>query len=145
VRLSSGANNSDIDFGFYRYGGCGTGKGNNGVGNGLDPQPPGNPPINDGEGPSPGHPGGRGIWGHHFSGDYKDDRYEDGSGHHNLIDWSGKDGKNEPYHEAKMGSCSSWVRPFVCDCERDNPNKGIKIALSPTKDEGGKAAAGRKR
>jgi len=32
-------------------------KGNNGVGNGLDPQPPGNPPINDGPGTSPGHPG----------------------------------------------------------------------------------------
>ena len=35
-------------------------KGNNGVGNGLDPQPPGNPPINDGPGTSPGDPGNRG-------------------------------------------------------------------------------------
>jgi len=34
--------------------------GNNGVGNGLDPQPPGNPPINDGAGTSPGNPGNRG-------------------------------------------------------------------------------------
>src|SRR5262245_27156293 len=32
-------------------------KGNNGVGNGLDPQPPGNPPVNDGDGTSPGAPG----------------------------------------------------------------------------------------
>lgn len=32
-------------------------KGNNGVGNGLDPQPPGNPPINDGTGTGPGSPG----------------------------------------------------------------------------------------
>lgn len=32
-------------------------KGNNGVGNGFDPQPPGNPPINDGTGTSPGNPG----------------------------------------------------------------------------------------
>jgi len=31
--------------------------GNNGVGNGLDPQPPGNPPINDGPGTGPGFPG----------------------------------------------------------------------------------------
>jgi hypothetical protein len=31
--------------------------GNNGVGNGEDPQPPGNPPINDGPGTGPGHPG----------------------------------------------------------------------------------------
>jgi hypothetical protein len=31
-------------------------KGNNGVGNGLDPQPPGNPPINDGLA-RPGKPG----------------------------------------------------------------------------------------
>ncbi len=35
-------------------------KGNNGVGNGLDPQPPGNPPINDGPGTSPGDPGNQG-------------------------------------------------------------------------------------
>ena len=35
-------------------------KGNNGVGNGLDPQPPGNPPINDGPGTSPGNPGNKG-------------------------------------------------------------------------------------
>lgn len=35
-------------------------KGNNGVGNGLDPQPPGNPPINDGVGTSPGSPGNKG-------------------------------------------------------------------------------------
>jgi len=35
-------------------------KGNNGVGNGEDPQPPGNPPINDGPGTSPGNPGNKG-------------------------------------------------------------------------------------
>lgn len=35
-------------------------RGNNGVGNGLDGQPPGNPPINDGPGTSPGNPGNRG-------------------------------------------------------------------------------------
>jgi hypothetical protein len=35
-------------------------KGNNGVGNGLDPQPPGNPPINDGPGTAPGSPGNQG-------------------------------------------------------------------------------------
>jgi hypothetical protein len=35
-------------------------KGNNGVGNGLDPQPPGNPPINDGPGTGPGNPGNQG-------------------------------------------------------------------------------------
>lgn len=34
-----------------------SGKGNNGVGNGLDPQPPGDPPINDGPGTGPGNPG----------------------------------------------------------------------------------------
>lgn len=32
-------------------------RGNNGLGNGLDPQPPGNPPQNDGPGTSPGNPG----------------------------------------------------------------------------------------
>jgi hypothetical protein len=37
----------------------GSGKGNNGVGNGWDPQPPGNPPINDGIGTAPGNPGNR--------------------------------------------------------------------------------------
>jgi hypothetical protein len=35
------------------------GEGNNGVGNGVDPQPPGNPPINDGPGTGPGNPGAR--------------------------------------------------------------------------------------
>jgi len=35
-------------------------KGNNGVGNGVDPQPPGNPPINDGPGTGPGNPGNQG-------------------------------------------------------------------------------------
>ena len=34
--------------------------GNNGVGNGEDPQPPGNPPINDGPGTGPGNPGNQG-------------------------------------------------------------------------------------
>jgi len=33
--------------------------GNNGPGNGEDPQPPGNPPINDGPGTVPGNPGNR--------------------------------------------------------------------------------------
>jgi hypothetical protein len=34
-------------------------KGNNGVGNGYDPQPPGNPPVNDGPGTGRGNPGNR--------------------------------------------------------------------------------------
>jgi hypothetical protein len=37
-----------------------TPNGNNGVGNGIDPQPPGNPPINDGTGTGPGNPGAKG-------------------------------------------------------------------------------------
>ena len=35
-------------------------KGNNGVDNSLDRQPPGDPPINDGRGTGPGDPGNRG-------------------------------------------------------------------------------------
>jgi len=35
-------------------------KGNNGVGNGYDPQPPGNPKENDGDGTNPGNPGNGG-------------------------------------------------------------------------------------
>ena len=42
------------------YAAVGSDKGNNGVGNGVDPQPPGNPPINDGPGTGPGNPGNRG-------------------------------------------------------------------------------------
>ena len=34
-------------------------QGNNGVGNGIDPQPPGNPKVNDGPGTSPGNPGNK--------------------------------------------------------------------------------------
>ena len=33
--------------------------GNNGLGNGEDGQPPGNPPINDGPGTGPGNPGAK--------------------------------------------------------------------------------------
>lgn len=36
-------------------------KGNNGVGNGLDGQPPGNPKVNDGPGTGPGSPGDKGY------------------------------------------------------------------------------------
>ena len=46
-----------------------SGKANNGVGNGLDPQPPGNPPINDGPGTSPGDPRNRG--GADYDGSYE--------------------------------------------------------------------------
>ena len=35
-------------------------KGNNGVGNGQDPQPPGKPPVNDGPGSKPGNPDRKG-------------------------------------------------------------------------------------
>jgi hypothetical protein len=45
---------------FASYGSGNGVKGNNGVGNGWDPQPPGNPPINDGPGSWPGNPGNRG-------------------------------------------------------------------------------------
>lgn len=34
-------------------------RGDNGLGNGSDPQPRGNPPVNDGAGRSPGDPGNR--------------------------------------------------------------------------------------
>jgi len=34
-------------------------KGNNGLGNGIDGQPPGDPKVNDGEGTSPGNPGNK--------------------------------------------------------------------------------------
>ena len=44
---------------FASNGSGGVAHGNNGVGNGLDPQPPGNPPINDGPGTGPGNPGRR--------------------------------------------------------------------------------------
>jgi hypothetical protein len=37
----------------------GSGHGNNGVGNGLDPAPPGDPRVNDGPGTGPGNPGNK--------------------------------------------------------------------------------------
>ena len=49
------------------HGNSGHEHGNNGVGNGPDPQPPGNPPINDGPGSGLGHPG-NGPSGHGPSG-----------------------------------------------------------------------------
>jgi len=42
----------------FAKGGSYAGHGNNGVGNGLDSQPPGDPPINDGPGTGPGNQGG---------------------------------------------------------------------------------------
>jgi hypothetical protein len=47
-------------FGNGGNGGRGGPLGNNGVGNGEDPQPPGNPPQNDGTGTGPSTPGNRG-------------------------------------------------------------------------------------
>ena len=44
---------------FASYGSGTDVRGNNGVGNGVDPQPPGNPPVNDGPGTGPGAPGNR--------------------------------------------------------------------------------------
>jgi hypothetical protein len=58
VMLAAGEQNSIVDLGYYLPGL--NQKGNNGVGNGLDPQPPGNPPINDGTGTAPGDPGNAG-------------------------------------------------------------------------------------
>ena len=49
-----------------------TQKGNNGVGNRCDPQPPGNPPINDACGKTgPGSPGNRGKFFSQDSGFFK--------------------------------------------------------------------------
>jgi hypothetical protein len=44
---------------FASYGSGKPVTGNNGLGNGVDPQPPGNAPINDGPGTGPGQPGVR--------------------------------------------------------------------------------------
>lgn len=43
-------------------------KGNNGVGNGEDPQPPGNPKVNDGPGSGPGNPHSSGLVVNHGQG-----------------------------------------------------------------------------
>jgi hypothetical protein len=51
-----------------------SGKGNNGVGNGLDPQPPGNPPLNDGPGSGAGDPGNKGKGAPPGKGKGADDR-----------------------------------------------------------------------
>jgi VCBS repeat-containing protein len=144
VKLSAGESNTEVDFGFFRYSGCGTGKGNNGVGNGLDPQPPGNPPINDGVGTWPGHPGNRGFGHHRFGGIHRNAKQAVGPAKACVVDLSSKAAKPEQHHQLELQPCSFWVMPFVCDMEAYNPNKNIKIALSPAKDEVGKAAAGRK-
>jgi hypothetical protein len=145
VRLSAGESNSDVDFGFFRYGGCGTGKGNNGVGNGFDPQPPGNPPINDGQGTWPGHPGNKPFGHHRFGGLHKDIKQSGAVVHSSVVDWSRNDGSNEPYHDARIGACSSWVKLFVCDFEGEGPNKDIKIVVSSAQDQGHGLSKGRKR
>jgi hypothetical protein len=144
VKLAAGEVNSSIDFGFYKPSSCGTGKGNNGVGNGFDPQPPGNPPINDGHGTSPGHPGNKRLGHHRFGGLHKDTKQSGASAHSSVVDWSRNDRNNEPYHDARIGACSSWVKPFVCDFEGESPNKNIKITLSPSKVQEPEPSRGRK-
>ena len=70
-------------------------KGNNGVGNGEDPQPPGNPPINDGPGTSPGNPGNQG--GAHAgggNGNGNNGNGNNGNGNGNGNNGKGKDGKS---------------------------------------------------
>jgi len=68
-----------------------------------------------------------------------------GDGDDKLIDWTNKPVKPQPCHDVKMAPCSSWVQPFVCNVEMDNPNKAIKIALSPAGDKGCASSGGRKR
>jgi Ca2+-binding RTX toxin-like protein/6-phosphogluconolactonase (cycloisomerase 2 family) len=73
------------------------------------------------------------------------DTLDGGGGEDKLIDWTCKPVKPQPCHKVKMQPCSSWVQPFVCDTKTNNPNSGIKIVLSPAKDEGHTTTAGRKR
>jgi len=73
------------------------------------------------------------------------DVLDGGPGENKLIDWTCKSYKSDPCYHAKIQPCSSWVMPFVCDVETDNPNKGIKIALSPAGDQGFTPSRGRKR
>ena len=59
VTVAAGESNGDVDFGFYEQAVLDA-KANNGVGNGEDPQPPGEPPVNDGADTAPGDPGNQG-------------------------------------------------------------------------------------
>jgi hypothetical protein len=115
------------------------------VGNGLDPQPPGNPPINDGHGTSPGDPGNKRFGHHRFGATHKNTNQIGGSGQSSVIDWSGKDSKSGQHHEDGLQLSSSWVQPFVCDFETDNPNRDIEVKLSPEKGHGLGLSRGRKR
>lgn len=58
---------NELEILITRFGPCEldvTVHGNNGVGNGLDPQPPGQPPVNDGPCTLPGDPGSQGSGAH---------------------------------------------------------------------------------
>jgi len=73
------------------------------------------------------------------------DTLEGGAGDDKLIDWACKPFKPQPCHHEKMAPCSSWVMPFICDVETENPNDSIKIALPPARDQGFALSRGRKR
>ena len=64
-------------------------KGNNGVGNGIDPQPPGNPPCNDCVGTGPGNPGNKG------GPESKGDKDKDAGGGDKDKDKGGGDGDKD--------------------------------------------------
>jgi hypothetical protein len=82
---------------------------------------------------------------HYFTGDHRDDAHDDGSDHHELIDWSRKSAKTDLFQEVKLKPCSPWVKPFVCEVETETPNKGIKVALSLPGDQGFSKLRHRKR
>jgi hypothetical protein len=117
VMLAAGENNSDIDFGFYRKShGNHTSKWKKGFGL------------------------------HHFFGKHHKYFKRDGnSGHHKRFDWSLKKAQSESWHEAKMQAGSSWLKQFVCDAKRSDPNRDIEISLSKKGDKDFQKSKYRKR
>ena len=61
--------------------GNGKPKGNNGVGNGQDGPPPGNPKVNDGPGSGPGNPGSHGASNNANGNGKSHIQYNPGHGH----------------------------------------------------------------
>jgi len=136
VTLATGDSNTSIDFGYYLPGDGG--KANNGVGNGLDPQPPGNPPINDGEGTSPGDPGNQG--GVKETGNTKNaDSFFSGTGDPLVL--MGSVGENDPNEDIfdSAESLGSWLEDFVMDLAGNgsdpNPNDDIQVVLPGEDDQ----------
>ncbi|KPJ78417.1 MAG: hypothetical protein AMJ54_03450, partial [Deltaproteobacteria bacterium SG8_13] len=117
VMLAAGEINTDVDFGFYRKS---------------------HSDYN--------HHGKKSHGWHRFFDHHHNDHKRNGrSDHHKRFGWSWNQAQSESWHEVKMRACSSWLKQFVCEVKKSDPNEDIEISLSKKGDKDFKKSRHRKR